>query len=379
MRDGRGYKREGDGSHMSRKMRERETSRRKKDFFLLMICVLLALNILFSVRQQAKIRELERELNQVMSRMTINVQEENIPAPESRAEDPDPQDQIESKIPGQENRVPETVGQEKVVDYVSQCGLPSVDKPRKRSAREVLERLKDLSKDSDLIAEIYEEHSLYDDDMLKALANNPEMADFVRNSLEADSRLTGAALSVLETGQDYPLFLQWDPRWGYEKYGENNVGLSGCGPTCLSMALYYLLRDDDLTPEKIAKYSMDNDYYVIGSGTAWALLEDVPKMYGINVEQPRATEDTMKEALDQGSIIICSMKSGDFTDGGHFVVVYGYDENGFFINDSNCVARSREKWDFGRLKKQIKNIWVYSKTSGTTSSTTPGEAFGYDS
>lgn len=87
----------------------------------------------------------------------------------------------------------------------------------------------------------------------------------------------------------------------------------------------------------------------------------------------------MKEALDQGSIIICSMKSGDFTDGGHFVVVYGYDENGFFINDSNCVARSREKWDFGRLKKQIKNIWVYSKTSGTTSSTTPGEAFGYDS
>ena len=49
----------------------------------------------------------------------------------------------------------------------------------------------------------------------------------------------------------------------------------------------------------------------------------------------------------------------DFTAGGHFIVVYGYDSGGFYINDSNCVARSREKWEFRRLEWQIKHMWVY--------------------
>ena len=45
-----------------------------------------------------------------------------------------------------------------------------------------------------------------------------------------------------------PLFLQWDPRWGYTEYGEDSfLGLSGCGPTCLSMVLYYLTGDKSLT------------------------------------------------------------------------------------------------------------------------------------
>ena len=127
------------------------------------------------------------------------------------------------------------------------------------------------------------------------------------------------------------------------------------------MALYYLLGDESITPEKIAEYSMDNGYYVTGTGTAWALLVDAAAEYGVDVEQPKTSEQTMKDALDQGDIIICSMKAGDFTDGGHFVVIYGYDSRGFFINDSNCVARSREKWPYEKLDRQIKQIWVYHK------------------
>ena len=67
----------------------------------------------------------------------------------------------------------------------------------------------------------------------------------------------------------------------------------------------------------------------------------------------------MKDALDAGRVIICSMGPGDFTAGGHFVVVYGYDSQGFLINDSNCVARSRQRWSFNRLEKQIKHMWSY--------------------
>ena len=37
-----------------------------------------------------------------------------------------------------------------------------------------------------------------------------------------------------------PLFVQWDKRWGYEKYSGNFFAASGCGPTTLSMVVVYL-------------------------------------------------------------------------------------------------------------------------------------------
>ena len=50
----------------------------------------------------------------------------------------------------------------------------------------------------------------------------------------------------------------------------------------------------------------------------------------------------MKAELDAGRFLICAMKKGDFTAAGHFIVVYGYDESGFLVNDPNCVAMESE-------------------------------------
>jgi len=243
------------------------------------------------------------------------------------------------------------------VDYVSRCGLDEVDRPMQRSKEEVMARLKELAKESTVIKEIYEDSSLYPEKMLEALANNPEMADYVAGFLKAEKRAAGG-ITEAEKEQEFPLFLQWDPRWGYVEYGDDsNIGLSGCGPVCLSMALYYLTGDETLTPDRIASYSMKNGYYISGTGTAWALMEDVPAEYGIKVRQPDIDEWSMKSALDGGAVLICSMGPGDFTAGGHFVVITGYDRNGFFINDPNCVARSRQQWSYERIFGQIKNIW----------------------
>ena len=371
MRDGRGYDGEeycGEGRRrqMPRRMRERDRkevysmAKKRRGIYFLIICLLLAMNLLLLLELQAQVRGLNRNLNQALSKMSAGWQE-NAPEPESQSKQDVPNQKYESAGPaGAEAKAGN-------VDYVSQCGLSEVDMPVDRSPEEVLRRLEELAQDNEQIAEIYENHSLYSDAMLKALANNPEMADFVRNSLYTD-RNSGdrnnakASLSNLEKGQDFPLFLQWDPRWGYKEYGDDNIGLSGCGPTCVSMAMYYLLRDETVTPEKVAEYGMENGHYVLGTGTAWALLEEFPMTYGVSVSQPKASEQTMKDVLDEGGVIICSMGPGDFTAGGHFIVVYGYDSGGFYINDSNCVARSREKWDYGRLEWQIKHMWVYSET-----------------
>ncbi len=252
-------------------------------------------------------------------------------------------------------------------DYVSLCGLSKVDVPVRRSAAEVLVRLRELGEDNEDIAEIYNNHKSYPENLLGALANNPEMTDFVSGYLTSPAKATGEGLTDSEKEQEYPLFLQWDPRWGYAEYGDHStIGVAGCGPVCLSMALYYLLEDESLTPDVIADYSMKKGYYVSGTGTAWSLLTDVPTKYGVTVTQPSVSEQAIKKALDEGSIVICSMKPGDFTAIGHFIVIYGYDEDGFKVNDPNCVARSREQWLFSDIGKQIKHIWVLEEKKTNT-------------
>ncbi len=244
-------------------------------------------------------------------------------------------------------------------DYVSSIAVISVDKPVKRSLVEILQKLEELAEEDSILEKILEKSSAYPEDMLGALANNPEMAGFVAGYLDADRTVTGG-LTKTEQEEEFPLLLQWDPRWGYVPYGSSNIGLAGCGPTSLAMVLYYLTRDTTITPDRIADYAMEYGYYVEGAGTAWALMEDVPSQYGVKVSAVNLAESSMKACLDRGEVIICAMRSGDFTSSGHFIVILGYDEEGFIVNDPNCVARSRRRWSYDKIENQINSIWAYS-------------------
>lgn len=158
------------------------------------------------------------------------------------------------------------------------------------------------------------------------------------------------------------LFIVADKRWGYMPYGSvSTVAASGCGPSCLSMAVYYLTGDKSATVDDAASYSLEQGYYVEGVGTAWALLDTYPTLYGLKVTHPSLSEENLKNHLDKGNYLICSMRPGDFTSEGHFVVIYDYDENGFKINDPKCVYRSRLSWSYEQIKDDIKRIWSIGK------------------
>ena len=243
--------------------------------------------------------------------------------------------------------------------YVNYCGLNKVDAPVQRSASEVLARLKELGSKDERIAEIAENFRDYPENMLEALANNPEMADFVAGYPEAAGTVTGG-LTKEERAHGCPLLLQWDPRWGYAPYGDDsNIGLAGCGPTALAMVLYSLTGNEELTPGTIAEYAMNHGYYMSGSGTRWALMDELPGNYDIAVNHPAFDETGLKKALDDGALLIFAMRAGDFTVAGHFIVVYGYGEDGFWVNDPNCVARSRRSWTFLELYGQVKQVWAF--------------------
>lgn len=356
MREGREYKRVNRAQYAVSRRGEGGSNAGKSFYrFLAVFCILLGINILLMLRLQSQVIDMRNTLNRVLNMLSIE-QQENEREPQSRQEG----NNASNPIGQSTSRKKEVVDEP---DYVSMCGLEKVDKPVDRTAAQVLQRLSELAEESESIKRIYQEGYRYPDRLLYALANNPEMADFAEHYLTAEPEPAGKGLTEAEKEQEYPLFLQWDPRWGYGEYGDDIIGLSGCGPTCLSMMLYYLTGDESLTPDKIADYSMKNGYYMAGVGTAWLLMEDIPVLYGVKVSQPGRSEQNMKTALDQGSIIICSVQPGDFTAGGHFIVIYGYDSEGFLVNDPNCVARSREKWPYEKLGIQIKNLWIYENNT----------------
>lgn len=230
--------------------------------------------------------------------------------------------------------------------------------PVKWTEDEVRAKIAALAEENDAYGAIYADYDQYPSDMLLALVNNPEMLSFVSGYLESDGSVKGG-LEWSETKQDFPLFLQWDERWGYAPYGESNIGLAGCGPTCLAMVLYSMTGNENITPDVIAQYSMDNGYYVEGTGTSWALMSDVCTNYGISSYQITNTEEDLKDALDKGRLLICSMGPGDFTTAGHFIMIYGYNEEGFFVNDPNSRARSAKRWSYDEIGDQIRAIWVF--------------------
>lgn len=220
--------------------------------------------------------------------------------------------------------------------------------------------LKDMAGGDAVLAEIFTARAQYPEELLEALVNNPELKDFVHGYLTADGSVTGG-FKEEETEQDFPLFLQWDARWGYAPYGESNIGISGCGPTCLSMVIFALTRDETATPDKLADYSMENNHYVPGIGTAWLLMSEAASDFGIKASEVGLDGDEIRRQLDMGRPIICAMRPGDFTTTGHFIVIYGYDENGFKVNDPNSRERSGRRWTFEELRYQIKNLWCYRK------------------
>ena len=213
------------------------------------------------------------------------------------------------------------------------------------------------------------------------IQNNQSMLDDIMNSTQYPKQLKDLALKneeALEFVYDYPaehvkehtidlteeasmdsvpLFVQWDKRWGYEKYSGNFFAASGCGPTTLSMVVVYLTHNRDASPIAVAKYSKEAGYSVDGSGSSWTLISEGCRHYGVKAKTVALDESRMKAELDEGHHIVVNVGPGDFTDTGHFMVITGYDDEGFSINDPNSIEKSGKRWLFKNISSQIRAVW----------------------
>lgn len=223
----------------------------------------------------------------------------------------------------------------------------------------IYQKLSELSKDNSSYKKILEYKEKYPIDLLKGLIQNSEMLDFVEGYLSADKENI-RSLTSQELQSKNPLFIQWDKRWGYTNYGDNMMAITGCGPTSLSMAVVALTGNEEATPNNVAKFSYENGYYANGKGSLWTLISEGSSHYGLTAKALPSHKSSLIKALDEKKVLILAMGPGKFTTSGHFIVIYDYDENGFYVNDPNSYERSEKIWPFSEFKNEIKNIWALS-------------------
>ncbi len=255
-----------------------------------------------------------------------------------------------------------------IIFTVSKCNKENTKPPETTSnynSSKVNTMIYSSSKVNTMIEEFSKKHCLqtnaWPDELIELLEKNPETKDYVLNYPLKKDKTFEIDLSEYKNCKKVPLFMQWDERWGYNQYAGELMGLSGCGPTCLSMVSVYLLNDDKYTPKYVAEFSETNGYSVSGNGSSWTLISDGGKELGLDVIEIPLDENRIIRNLEVGNPIICIMGPGDFTTTGHFIVMTEYVDGKIKVNDPNSKSRSKKLWELSDIKHQIRNLWVCRK------------------
>lgn len=191
--------------------------------------------------------------------------------------------------------------------------------------------------------------------LVELLARNPEAEEFVLHYPAEHDKTHEISL---ELDGSVPLYLQWDERWGYEEYSGECIAVAGCGPCCLSMAASFLLQDASCDPLTVARWAEEQGYAVVGSGSAWSLFSEGAALLGLEAVEIGADEQRVADNLAVGNLVVCLMGPGDFTEGGHFILLTDYADGYVAINDPNSPKNSEKMWCFADISDQMQVLWV---------------------
>lgn len=231
---------------------------------------------------------------------------------------------------------------------------------RSRYDEELIAGLEEMKDVNPMVDKILYNLDQYPEALIRLLVKDGDTLDFVLGY----PAKKGTVSANIDLSEEYkkgkiPLLLQWDQRWGYGEYGDGIIGLDGCGPVCLSMVAVGVLEDVSVTPDRVAQLAEKRGYIEDG-GTSWDLMTEGAKSLGLVPEELSLNENAVIETLKAGHPIICSMRKGDFTTSGHFIVLTGYEDGRIAVNDPNSRTRSEKTWDYDTLQYQIKNLWSYT-------------------
>ena len=165
-------------------------------------------------------------------------------------------------------------------------------------------------------------------------------------------------------------YLQTDSRWKklpYRVPGETaTIGGSGCGPTAAAMAIE-TLTGRTFTPVDACKWSVDHGYKAKNQGTYYGYFVPQFRTFGIECRQllgssihhkpDHSIHSRVKEYIQDGCWAVALMGPGAWTKGGHFVLVWDWNDK-VRINDPASTSARRLNGDPATFKNEVKNYWL---------------------
>lgn len=222
--------------------------------------------------------------------------------------------------------------------------------------------LENIAKTDYRYKEVLANKDIYPEKLLEMLSRNKDMISYMYDFEDKKGHIYIDNIGKVTKGE-YPLLLQYDKKWGYGIYGDNVIAINGCGPTSLAMVVAGLTGKNDTTPYDIAKYSYEKGYYTKEWGTKWDLMSIGIEPFGIIGKKIVLSKKNLYNELNNGHPLIASMRPGDFTTVGHFIVLTGIKDDKIIVNDPNSRERSAKLWEYDVIAPQIKGLWTYSLTS----------------
>ncbi|CEO24131.1 C39 family peptidase [Paraclostridium sordellii] len=228
---------------------------------------------------------------------------------------------------------------------------------------EIINNLEKQAYSNSKINSILKNIDKYPSELLELLSKNIETVDFVYDYPDhLQKNKKSISIKDYYKSGEIPLFLQWDEKWGYDKYGDDYIAVAGCAPTSLSMVAVGLTGNTDINPLVVSNYAYDNGFYVEGVGSSWSLISTGARHFGLDSQELSLSKSSILSTLEAGNPIIVTVGPGTFTSTGHFLVLTGLTSDGKIkINDPNSKYNSSKSWDVDVFLKETRNLWKISK------------------
>lgn len=167
---------------------------------------------------------------------------------------------------------------------------------------------------------------------------------------------------VLQRTSGIPLYIQTDQEWKELPYGtdgDRNMAENGCALATLAMVgSYYGFGS---TPETLLNWAQE-DYYVDGAGTSWDIFQDFATYHDLNFLNLGDNMEAAVSELEQGHLVVVSVKKGLFTEVGHIMLLTGYKDGQFSLNDPNDDEKKLHNYqwfDESIIDGESVNYWSY--------------------
>lgn len=195
----------------------------------------------------------------------------------------------------------------------------------------------------------------YADARLCQLALREDSAiDFVAGLPKA--KATGKKYGDGNEKGSYPLLYDWDARWGYVKYADSVMGVTGSGPTSLSMAYMGLTGKTDQTPNALAELSTEGKYTDKGSGTKKEFFTKVGAQVGLSVKEYTSSADNLSIVLSNG-VAIVQLNANFTTPYAHWALVIKTNDDGSVtMYDPDSTSASGHTWAAGTIAKNASTL-----------------------